>query len=188
MTGGEDRLRGSALRYRTFRLQILAGPADGYTVQALSPRGEGKAPFVSPFGLKELGALKAALGRTAQSGRDLDPSRLVEPVRSPEAMGEQLFEALFQGEILRLYERSVDLLEADPEAGLRIELMLDPRDAGLAGFQTLPWELMRQPGSGFSRIEPPAAYRSLPGRTSGCLSAPPGRNPPHSRRDGQSAP
>lgn len=65
---------------------------------------------------------------------------------SAETLGEQLFKALFQDEILRLYERSQDLLEADPESGLRLELMLDPYDEDLADLQALPWELLRQPG------------------------------------------
>lgn len=163
---GNGRLGGSAVRYQRFRLQIVAGPARGYTVLAMSPRGEGQAPFVSPFEMDELAALKA-LGRTRRS-RDLILGGPTEqkPKPSPEAVGERLFEALFQGEVLRLYERSLDLLGADPEAGLRLELMLDPRDAGLAAFQTLPWELMRQPGKpeflALSRRLPIVRYLAVP--------------------------
>lgn len=81
-------------------------------------------------------------------------------------MGERLFEALFPGEILRLYERSLDLLEGDPEAGLCLELMLDPRTAGVAALQELPWELMRQPGTpeflALSRRRPLVRYLAVP--------------------------
>lgn len=91
--------------------------------------------------------MKVVLGKAAGPGRHLLYESPEEPLRSPEALGEQLFDALFPGEILRLYERSLDLLGEDPDAGLRIELMLDPRDAGIAAFQAFPWELMRQPGT-----------------------------------------
>jgi len=66
---------------------------------------------------------------------------------SPEALGERLFAALFQGEVLSLYERSFARLEEDADAGLRLELMFDPHDPDLAAVQTLPWELMRKPGN-----------------------------------------
>lgn len=124
------------MRYERFRLQIVTGSAGERTVHAFSPRGEGQAPFVLPCGF------------------------------GPEALGERLFEALFPGEILRLYERSLDLLEGDPEAGLRIELMLDPRIAGAAALQQLPWELMRQPGTpeflALSRRRPFVRYLTVP--------------------------
>jgi hypothetical protein len=80
------------------------------------------------------------------------------PPRSPASIGERLFTALFPGEILRLYERSLDLLETDPAAGLRLELMLDPRDPSLAAFQAFPWELLRQP----DMPESPALSRRRP--------------------------
>jgi len=74
--------------------------------------------------------------------------------------------SLFPGEILRLYERSLDLLEADPEAGLRLELMLDPRDPSLTAFQEFPWELLRQPGMlespALSRRQPVVRYLAVP--------------------------
>jgi len=150
------------VRYLSFRLQIVTGRA-GYVVHALSPRGEGRAPFVPPRLPREADGLGPALWRarrhvTAQPGE--------EPQASPEAMGERLFEALFPGEILRLYERSLDLLAADPEAGLRLKLMLDPRDSDLAPLQALPWELLRQPGTpeflALSRRRPIVRYLAVP--------------------------
>lgn len=135
------------MRSLVFRLQITAGPGDGLTVQAWSPRGEGRAPFVVPFRAGELKALQEGFESSAGPGRHLLLDRPEEPRGSPKVFGERLFEALFPGEILRLYERSVDLLENDPEASLRIELMLDPRDARVAPLLALPWELMRQPGT-----------------------------------------
>jgi Tfp pilus assembly protein PilF len=125
------------LRYQSFRLQIVPGAEGGYAVQAFSPCGEGRASFIPP----EAGG-------------------------PPEAMGERLFRAAFQGEIRALYERSRELLSSQPDAGLRIELMLDPRDSGLVALQALPWELMRQPGTpeflALSRRSPVVRYLAVP--------------------------
>jgi tetratricopeptide (TPR) repeat protein len=59
----------------------------------------------------------------------------------------------------------MDLL-ATSKDGLRIEMMFDPRDPGLARFQRLPWELMRQPGTpefiGLSRRRPIVRYLAVP--------------------------
>src|SRR5262249_29854472 len=109
----------------------------GYIVHALTPRGQGREQFDLPF-----------LSGEAEILRELDlrPEGTA-PRRSSEAVGERLFQSLFQGEILRLYERNLDLLGADPEVGLRLELTFDPRDPNLRGVQALPWELLRQPGT-----------------------------------------
>jgi Tfp pilus assembly protein PilF len=132
----------SALRYLRFRLLISTGPAGGYTVHALTPKGEGRARFKLPVPPSEAAA---AWRRIVRAERDTSVP-LGASKSSPETLGEQLFQALFQDEILRLYERSLDLLEVDLEIGLRLELMLDPRDGDLATLQSLPWELLRQPG------------------------------------------
>lgn len=122
------------MRYQGFRLQIVPGPAGGYTIQALSPRGEGRAAF----GQDELDALKAAFSVPLRPGRDLMVHGHPGSGPSLETLGKRLFEVLFKDEILRLYERSLDLLEVDPEAGLRLELMFDPSDPGFAALQAFP--------------------------------------------------
>jgi hypothetical protein len=151
------------VRYQRFRLQIVAGPAASFTIHASSPRGEGRAPFIPPFKPEEAGALQTALWRSL---RNLTAEEGDRPARSPASIGERLFTSLFPGEILRLYERSLDLLEADPEAGLRLELMLDPRDPSLAAFQELPWELLHQPDNpespALSRRRPIVRYLAVP--------------------------
>jgi hypothetical protein len=130
------------VKYHRFQLLISsAAPARGYTVHALTPRGQGRAQFDLPILYDEAGSLRAAL-----NGRNLLPEGTT-PKCDPEDVGERLFQALLRGEILRLYERNLDLLGADPEVGLRLELTLDPRDPNLSGIQALPWELLRQPGT-----------------------------------------
>jgi hypothetical protein len=112
------------------------------------------------------GTLSAGFWRGAPDKRHLTTDHDEEPQQSPEAMGEQLFGALFPGKILRLYERSLDILEGDPEAGLRIKLMFDPSDPNLAALQVLPWELLRQPGTpdflALSRRRPFVRYLEIP--------------------------
>jgi tetratricopeptide (TPR) repeat protein len=146
-----------------FQFLIEAEPLGGYTLHVLSPRGEGRARFVPPLAPAEAGTLNASLGWVA---RDLDTGGKEEALRSLAAVGERLFTALFQGEVLRLYERSLDLLEGNPEARLRLEILLDPRDPHLAVLQQLPWELLRQPGTpeamALSRRRPLVRYLAVP--------------------------
>ena len=145
-----------------FKLLIETGPTEGYTLHVMSPRGEGRERFMSPFSPGEAGRLDANLGRGT---RDLVGCQEAAP-QSLRATGERLFSALFQGEVLRLYERSLDLLEGNPDARLRLEILLDPRDSRLAALQQLPWELLRQPGTpealALSRRRPLVRYLAVP--------------------------
>jgi tetratricopeptide (TPR) repeat protein len=135
------------VKYQRFQLLITPGPAGGYTVKASTREGKGTARFERPFPRGDVDTSPEALWRAAQAERDL-PGRTAASKLSPEAIGERLFEALFQGEILRLFEQSLDRLGADSKEGLRLELTLDPRNPDLATLQAFPWELMRQPSTG----------------------------------------
>ena len=110
--------------------------------------------------------LGADLWKAVRSRRHLTVDLPEGTGRTLEALGERLFSALFAGEILALYQRSLDLLDDDAETGLRIELMFDPRDPELAPLQALPWELLRQPGTpellALSRRTPIVRYPALP--------------------------
>jgi hypothetical protein len=148
------------VKYRDFRLEIVAGPGASYTVYAQSPRGEGRSSFIPPLQPKEETGLRAVIW---QSVRDLalkGRTELDRPYTALGKFGEQLFTALFSGEILTLYERSLDLLEADPEVGLRLKLVFN--DSSLAFLQRFPWELLRQPGRpdwlALSRRQPIVRY------------------------------
>jgi Tfp pilus assembly protein PilF len=126
-----------AVRYHRFRLLFTADRAGGYTVQALTfSGGEGEAHFEPHW-------LEAIVGTIPPSWIALDGTA---PDPSLESLGEQLFEAVFQGDILSLYKSSLDA-GANTGTGLRIELTLNPRHPDLAVIQSLPWELLRQPGT-----------------------------------------
>ncbi|HEV7671090.1 MAG TPA: CHAT domain-containing protein [Thermoanaerobaculia bacterium] len=107
-----------------FRLQIQSAAAGGFVVRTACDRGEGRAEMALP--LESDTALSLLQ----------DNSRL---------LGEKLFEALFQGKTLSLYERSLDDLEADADGVFRLELNFDPGDPQVALLQSLPWELLRKP-------------------------------------------
>jgi len=89
-----------------------------------------------------------------------------DPAWTVAEIGNRLSAALFQGEVLLLYQRSLDLLERDPGIGLRLELRIDPTDPHAAPLQALPWELLRQPGTleylALSRRQPFVRYLTVP--------------------------
>lgn len=55
-------------------------------------------------------------------------------------LGEALFDGLFRGAIRQNLETAFVAIEARPDVGLRLRLVMDPVDAGLA--ERLPWELL----------------------------------------------
>lgn len=70
--------------------------------------------------------------------------------RRARALGERLFEALFQGEVRHLYDRSWGmarpaLRDAPAAGGLRLRLHLEPRHPQLQALCSLPWEMLYSP-------------------------------------------
>lgn len=131
------------LTYHRCRLLVTPGRSSAYVVHALTQMGQGRAHFGAQSVGDDAGSwLRFPYRRPA---RDLVREGAA-PVVAAQSVGEQLFAALFQDEVRSLFERSLDLA-VDAGAGLRIELTFDPRDPDLAFVQTLPWELLRQPGS-----------------------------------------
>jgi Tfp pilus assembly protein PilF len=154
------------LRYRDFRIDILPARGEGFVARANAPDrlGEGRSSFIPPFGPQEEGLLARSLRRAAD--RHFEPEDGERPAWSLEEIGDRLSSALFQGEVLLLYQRSLDLLAHDPTLGLRLELRIDPRDPHVASLQDLPWELLRQPRTpeylALSRRQPFVRYLTVP--------------------------
>lgn len=100
------------MRYLDFTLDFVPDGRGGVAVKvADSPAGQGSLePFSPPFAAEE------------------------------PAFGARVFEALFQGSIRRLFDRSVGSL--GPDEGLRIKIQIDLCDPALASLQDLPWELL----------------------------------------------
>lgn len=132
------------IRYQDFTLQVVPRLSGRYVVYAGGRQGEGKGPFRLPDGWRETKAPARPKPRGGRSDRDLSsPPSL--PTELSQKVGEELFKALFPPEVVNLYKSSLVEAKRSPRAGLRIKLMLDPRDPELAGLLDLPWESLRQP-------------------------------------------
>jgi hypothetical protein len=66
--------------------------------------------------------------------------------RELEAAGRRLYGALFRGPVEHLWLRSLGSLSGKTEAGLRLELRIDPASGPLRQLHGLPWELLHPPG------------------------------------------
>jgi tetratricopeptide (TPR) repeat protein len=134
-----------AVNYQRFQLLITADRSGGYTIQAITPKGQGEAHVEPPWPDIDASAI-SPFQRKPGTFRNLTLNSTEDPVPSPEILGEQLFKALFQGDLLGLYTASLDAA-ASAKTGLRIELTLNPQNPDLAAVQALPWELLRPPGT-----------------------------------------
>lgn len=122
--------------YEDFNLRIVAD-GDGYRVLAQSSAGEAS----SPFKLPENGATQQAERSVEGVLRDVSP-RPTGPRMSPEATGRQLFQALLNDSVRRLFDKASGGLNAEPGRNLRIRLHIDPNDVRLRPLQGVPWELL----------------------------------------------
>jgi hypothetical protein len=123
--------------YDDFNLRIVAD-GTSYRVLAQSSAGEASNPFELPAGGIALLTLPVVLGRQEGVFRDLYPRQPAAPL-PPEVVGDQLFKALLNGPVRRLFDRS---LSADPTRSVRVRLHIDPRDERLRHLAGLPWEFL----------------------------------------------
>lgn len=140
------------MNYHRFQILITADRTGGYTIQALTPKGQCEVHVEPPWPNVDASAF-SPLRREPGAFRDLTLGT-AKLAPSPETLGDQLFRALFQGDLLGLYTSSLDAA-ASTRTGLRIELTFDPQNSDLAAVQALPWELLRPPGvPGFLGLNP----------------------------------
>jgi tetratricopeptide (TPR) repeat protein len=130
------------VEYEDFFIQIGPFANDAYAVSARSPAGEETGRFGIPV-LPRL--LSTDAGTEQKSPRHLSVVR--EPSPSQPEIGTALFRALFKDELLTLYHESLSISKASGH-GLRIRLLLDPRDPDCAPLHDLPWELLCRPDNG----------------------------------------
>jgi tetratricopeptide (TPR) repeat protein len=133
--------------YLDFVLEIGPAREDVLEVRARSPAGEGRGSLRLPLTAAEPSAGGWLGARPEEGGAGREPlSRDLEatprPRLTPEDVGGRLFSALFTGEVEALFLQSLGHLSGDRLTGLRIRLVLDPREPALARLQSLPWELM----------------------------------------------
>lgn len=111
--------------YTDFNLRIIAD-GDGFQVLAESTAGQAGGPLLLAGSVEDGGADEAAACCT-------------------QATGEKLFRALFDGDVGRLFDRARGELNGATDRGLRLRLLLDPRDPRLRRLGHLPWEGLRCP-------------------------------------------
>lgn len=73
--------------------------------------------------------------------RALTTRRTAKAEVDPTEIGTQLFEAVFQDDVESLFQNSKGRVDATGD-GLRIRLVIDPKEPELATISRLPWELM----------------------------------------------
>jgi hypothetical protein len=144
------------IEYEDFSLKIEPRRGDIYPVIVLeSPAGEGRSEFVLPYDPDEIGQVLYELGealrgddsslvRHAEHGDSPPPLRGASPAATrtlPQRLGDDLFQAIFSGPVLSLYERSMGMLHGS-QRGLRIKIHIDPEEPSLTQLASLPWEFI----------------------------------------------
>ena len=159
------------MRYEDFVIQISSRSGGEYMARVIqSPAGEGFNRFRLPFRKEEIGALLNTLAQTMASARnptieaarELDPMTAAYSLLTPRQMGDALFKALFAGDVLSLYDRSLGRVETASEVGLRIKIKLDPKEQTLAQLHCIPWEVLHRRATqeflSLSRLSPVVRY------------------------------
>ncbi len=127
------------MQYLDFEIDVTGGDQGSYTVNVRSPAGEATSsmrfPFDQPTLTNRLQALQIALLRSSVTRR-----RIASPEsRTVQEFGQELWTALFAGDVLSRYEASRQEAKHQ-EAGVRIKFRCD--DPQLA---SLPWEYLFDP-------------------------------------------
>jgi formylglycine-generating enzyme required for sulfatase activity len=144
------------IEYDDFAVRIGSDGRGAFTATVVHAPGGGapRNPFEPPFGGDLLDAVLDGVARAVAAGargRHLAaaPPAAAEPF-NPEVAGAALFEALFRGDVGRCLDRSLSGRTGDQGRGLRLRLIVDPREPGCAAIAALPWELLYDPaGRGF---------------------------------------
>ena len=144
------------IEYEDFSLKIEPKRGDAYPVIVLqSPAGEGRSEFRLPYDSEQIGAVLSELGesvrggsssplREAMRGGGSSPLRQASPAATlsrPQQVGDELFNAIFSGPVLSLFERSMGMLHGS-QRGLRVKIHIDPEDPSLTQLASLPWEFI----------------------------------------------
>jgi hypothetical protein len=144
------------IEYEDFSLKIEPRRGDVYPVIVLqSPAGEGRSEFRLPYEPDQIGEVLFSLGEAVRGASSSplrhathgdSPSSLqralsVSTLARPQQVGDELFEAIFSGPVLSLFERSLGMLHGK-QRGLRIKIHIDPEDPTLTQLSSLPWEFI----------------------------------------------
>ncbi|MBV9229218.1 MAG: CHAT domain-containing protein, partial [Chloroflexi bacterium] len=129
--------------YLDFELEIGAANGSTYPVTVIqSPAGETQAPETMqfPFDGSTLENQLSALQNVLTNSNGTNPQTLSTEVQTVQNFGEALFNALFIGQVLRLYDVSRQIARSQNK-GLRLNLSIQP-----PALAALPWEFLYDPG------------------------------------------
>lgn len=129
------------MEYEDFALRIEE-KNDHYQVEAVSHLGRARREFSLPFDRRDIRDVVDGISDTIARRRR--PGTVLE--NRLERFGQQLFDSLFQGEVLSLFNDAY-LAAGREEQGLRVKLSLLP-----AELAALPWEFMYNPARNFRRF------------------------------------
>lgn len=134
------------MRFEEFVLRLQTGDQGGSVTLIGSAYGTREETFTLHRSIQDLGHLIRDLDPILRNGHSFVRRNLVVEAEaefvSPEDIGDTLFRALFPGAIRDAFLQSLARVEQEPDAGLRIRLVLDPRTPGLTEVAALPWELL----------------------------------------------
>ena len=139
--------------YQSFTLALEPKGDGAFRAHVSSPAGEGSSLFRLPGDRGRLDALRRAFHPETGIARDVAGEAPAEPEIHPAAVGEELFQALFQGQVLELFLQSLGQIRGRGGQGLRLQLRFDPADPDLAALDALPWELLAGRGGGFLALD-----------------------------------
>ncbi len=139
--------------YQDFTLRLESNGDGDFRVRVSSPAGEGNGIFQPPGDRSRREAFRLALGPGIGATRDLASQAPATPGFDPVEAGQELFEALFQGQVLELFLQSLGHVRGRGGQGLRLQLRFDRTDPDLAALSSLPWELLRSRGGGFLALD-----------------------------------
>jgi tetratricopeptide (TPR) repeat protein len=129
------------MKYESFSLRIEPS-GESYAVSVQSPQGEGEETFQVPTLDEDLTGTAPGPKRTSAVRHMLPPLPTLEAPALD--VGKELFRALVRGEVAGLFHSSLGGLR-EPNQGLRINIVINPRRPELAPLQKLPWELLCRP-------------------------------------------
>jgi Tol biopolymer transport system component len=159
------------VQYLDFEIDVTGGESGQYTVKVRSPAGEAMTLMRFPFDqstlTNRLQALQIALLRSSVTRR-----RIASPEsRTVQEFGQELWSALFSGDVLSRYEASRQEAKHQ-QSGIRIKFRCDEPE-----LAALPWEYLFDPVRGdfvaLSASTPLVRYIPLPESMPPLLVTPP---------------
>lgn len=150
--------------YTDFAVRVGSDGRGGFEARVLKPLGGGSAPFRAPLDLDDLSELLPRIERRVRAIPPGEPAAAeppdptltrhlrppTEPVLEPDLqeLGARLFAALLPGAVGRRFDRARTRCEEGPRHGVRLRIVFDPTEPGVAALAALPWELLFDPDSG----------------------------------------